>query len=61
MVALVSAMRAGSIPAEPAVVVSNVPGAPGLAIAGDFGVPTEVVDHTVVKPRVEHERAVIDV
>ncbi len=61
MVSLVAAMRAGRVPAEPAVVVSNVPGAPGLDRARDLGVPTAVVDHRDVKPRAEHERRIVEV
>ncbi len=61
MIALVSAMRDGRVPAEPAVVVSNVPGAPGLEWARSQGVPDAVVDHTKIKPREAHERAVLDV
>jgi phosphoribosylglycinamide formyltransferase-1 len=58
MVALVEAMRDGKIPARPAVVLSNVPGAGGLARAGALGVPTAVIDHREVRPREAHERAV---
>jgi phosphoribosylglycinamide formyltransferase 1 len=61
MVALIEAMRDGRVAAEPAVVVSNVPGAPGLAKAASWGIPTVVVDHKLVTPRQAHERAVIDV
>jgi phosphoribosylglycinamide formyltransferase-1 len=61
MAALVEAMRDGRVPAEPAVVVSNVPGAAGLAKAAAWGIPTVVVDHEVVTPRSAHERAVIEV
>jgi phosphoribosylglycinamide formyltransferase-1 len=60
MLALVAAMREGRVPAEPAVVISNAPEAPGLAAASDLGLETAVVDHTRVKPREVHERAVID-
>ncbi len=60
MVALVTAMREGRVPAEPAVVISNVPGAGGLAIAAEWGIATAVVDHTKIKPRQAHERAVIE-
>ena len=45
MVALVRAMQAGEVPARPALVVSNAPGAPGLEKARTLGVATAVVDH----------------
>lgn len=61
MTALIRAMKDGRAGAWPAVVVSNVPGAAGLAKAEIAGVPTVVVDHTAVKPREAHERAVIEV
>ena len=61
MSARLDAMRDGRVPADPAVVVSNVPGAPGLARAEAAGVPTAVVDHRVVMPREAHERAMMDV
>jgi len=61
MVALIEAMKAHRVAAEPAVVISNVPGAAGLAKAASFGVPTAVVDHTVVTPRSAHERAVLEI
>jgi phosphoribosylglycinamide formyltransferase-1 len=60
MVALVTAMNDGLVPAEPAIVISNVPSAPGLQTAAELGVATAVVDHTAIKPRENHERAVID-
>ena len=59
MASLVAAMRDGRVPAEPAVVLSNVPEAPGLAAAEGWGIPTALVDHTAVKPREAHERAVL--
>ena len=61
MAALLDAMRDGRVPADPAVVISNVPGAPGLARAAAAGVPTAVVDHTAITPREAHERAMIEV
>jgi len=61
MVALVEAMRSGTIPAEPAVVLSNVAKAPGLERAAGFGIPTEVVSHRKIKPREVHEHAVVEV
>ena len=60
MVALVDAMREGRVPADPVVVISNVPGATGLAMAAGWGIATEVVDHTGIKPRQAHERAVLE-
>ena len=60
MVALVEAMRAGRIAAEPAIVVSNVPDALGLARASAWGIPTVVLDHRAIKPREAHERAVLE-
>ena len=46
MVALVNAMRDGRVPAEPVVVISNVPGAAGLPAAAGWGIATAVIDHT---------------
>ena len=61
MISLVQAMQEGRIHAEPVVVLSNRPAAAGLQRAAEMGVPAEVVDHKVVKPRAEHELAVIEV
>ena len=61
MVALVQAMRDGAVRAEPSVVISNVPGAPGLTTAAASGIETAVVDHNVVRPREAHERKVIEI
>lgn len=61
MVALVEAMRSGRIPADPAVVISNVPTAPALERASAYGIPTACVDHTAIRPREAHERAVAEV
>jgi phosphoribosylglycinamide formyltransferase-1 len=61
MGALVTAMREGRVSADPAVVISNVPGAPGLAAAAGHGIATAVVDHTKVVPRQAHERAVLSI
>ncbi len=58
MVAIVQAIRDGRIAADPAVVISNVPGAAGLSRAEAMGVPTAVVDHRAVRPREAHEREV---
>jgi phosphoribosylglycinamide formyltransferase-1 len=61
MAALVTAMREGRIAADPAVVISNLPLAAGLARARAWGIPTEVIDHRQIRPREEHERAVLEV
>jgi len=61
MVSLVEAMRSGRIHAQPAVVLSNVPGVEGLRRAAELGVPTEVVDHKAIKPRRAHDAAVVEV
>jgi phosphoribosylglycinamide formyltransferase 1 len=45
MVALVRAMQAPGHPAEPVLVFSNDPAAPGLAKAQALGVPTGAIDH----------------
>lgn len=45
MVALVRAMQEGRVPAQPALVLSNDPGAKGLEAARALGVATAVVDH----------------
>ena len=60
MAALVQAMRDGAVPALPAIVISNVPAAAGLATAAAWGIDTAVVDHKGVRPREAHERKVIE-
>jgi len=61
MGALIAGMREGRVFAEPVVVISNVAGAPGLTAAQGWGIATAVVDHTAIKPREAHERAVLAV
>ncbi len=61
MLSLVRAARDGRIPALPALVLSNVPGAAGLAAAESHGVPTAVVDHRQSAGREEHDRKVMQV
>jgi len=61
MVALVDAMQSGEVPADPVVVVSNMPEAAGLSTARQRGVATAVVDHKAVKPRRRHEERVIEI
>ena len=60
MVALLDGMESGRIAAVPALVLSNRPGAAGLETAAGRGVPTAVLSHRKIKPREEHEQAVID-
>jgi phosphoribosylglycinamide formyltransferase-1 len=60
MVALVEAMQAGAVPARPAIVVSNVADAAGLAKAAALGVPTAAVDHRPYKGDREAFEAAID-
>ena len=57
MAAILDAVRAGEIAANVVGVISNRPAAPGLALAGERGVPTIVVDHTAFADRAafEHE------
>lgn len=62
MVSLVEAARVPGYPAEIALVLSNVPGAPGLERASGFGIATATVDHRAFnKDREAFERAMDDV
>jgi phosphoribosylglycinamide formyltransferase-1 len=59
MAALIAAAKAPDYPAEIALVLSNRPGAAGLARAGAEGIPAAVVDHAQFgKDRAMFERAV---
>jgi phosphoribosylglycinamide formyltransferase-1 len=58
LAALLNAVADGRIPSPIAVVVSNVPGAPGLDHATRAGVPCQVVDHKTSAGREEHDRKV---
>jgi phosphoribosylglycinamide formyltransferase-1 len=58
MAALIEAATASDYPAEIALVISNVPGAGGLATARPAGIATETVDHTTFgKDRAAFEHA----
>jgi phosphoribosylglycinamide formyltransferase 1 len=60
MLALADAIDAGRIPnAEIALVISNVPGAAGLAKAAERGISTIALDHRG-KTREEHDRAMTE-
>lgn len=57
MASLIEAARAPGYPAEIVLVVSNIPGAGGLARAEAAGVATAVVDHKTFPEREAFERA----
>jgi phosphoribosylglycinamide formyltransferase-1 len=58
MAALIEAAKAADYPAEIAVVVSNVAGAPGLKIAQDADVATAAIPHKNFPDRESFDRAV---
>lgn len=60
MLALLRDMQAGEHPAEPCLVLSNRPGAGGLAIAARLGVPTACVDHRAHASRAAFEAAMAE-
>lgn len=55
--ALIDACAAPAYPAEIAVVISNEPGARGLARARDAGIPAEVIEHRAFEGRPAFEEA----
>ncbi len=57
MQALIEAARSPAYPAEIAIVISNRPGAPGLAIAEDAGIATATIDHKLYRSRAAFEAA----
>ncbi len=59
MLALLDAIDRGVVPATCALVVSNVPGAPGLKTAADRGIRTVVIDHKESSSREEHDSRVL--
>jgi phosphoribosylglycinamide formyltransferase-1 len=58
-VALSEAMVRGEVPAEIALVVSNVSGAPGLERARELGMPTAVLPHGDFSSRDAHEGEIL--
>jgi phosphoribosylglycinamide formyltransferase-1 len=59
MAALLHAARAPGYPAAIALVLSNQPAAPGIALAADAGVPVATIDHRRFgKDRAAHEAAI---
>ncbi len=57
MAALVGAMHDGAVAADPVLVVSNVPGAGGIARAAALGVPAAAIDHRAHADRPAFEAA----
>ena len=57
--ALQEAVAKGELPARIVLVISNVPGAGGVATASSFGVPTAVIPHRNEPNRGAHERKVL--
>ena len=51
MGALIEACTAPDYPAEITLVISNRPGAPGLAMAAEAGIPTKIIDHKAFSSR----------
>ena len=58
--ALIDACASGSLPAQPALVLSNRPDAGGLARAETAGIPTRVVDHRDYSDRAAFDQALVD-
>jgi formyltetrahydrofolate-dependent phosphoribosylglycinamide formyltransferase len=61
LAALLAAAREPSYPAEIVLVVSNVPGAGGLALAEAAGVAAVTIDHKPFGDRNAHEAAILEV
>ncbi|MCU0304829.1 MAG: phosphoribosylglycinamide formyltransferase [Thermoanaerobaculales bacterium] len=60
MQSIVRACRAGDVPAEVAIVISNRADAAGLVWARGHGVPTAVVAHADFDDREAHDRAIVE-
>ena len=58
--AIIDAIRTGRLDATIAVVISNVPGAPGLARAVEAGIETVVLPHGDYPSRAEYDRALAE-
>ncbi len=61
MAALIDACKEEDYPAEVALVLSNRPDAPGLDIAQDAGIPTEVIEHGDFDSREAFDAAMTEV
>ena len=60
MMSIVAACRAGEVPAEVALVLSNRADAGGIEWAGDQGITTAVLSHKDYPDREAHDRAVVE-
>lgn len=59
--AIHEAIAGGQLPAEIVCVISNRPGAPGIASAREHGYDAHVLDHKAFASRAAHEEAVLGV
>lgn len=59
MKAIVGACRAGDIPGDVVLVISNRPDAPGIEWAREQGIPTRVLSHRDYDDRRAHDEAVV--
>jgi phosphoribosylglycinamide formyltransferase-1 len=60
MLSIAEACRRGEIPARVRVVISNVPGAPGLEKAAALDIETLVINHKESRTREEHDHKVAE-
>jgi phosphoribosylglycinamide formyltransferase-1 len=58
--AILDAIRDGKLAARVGIVISNVPGAPGLERARKAGVPTEVLSHRDFASREKYDEALVE-
>lgn len=58
--AIIQAVQAGELPIELCAVISNRPHAPGLWVARQQGIPTEVIDHGSFPDRNTFERMLME-
>jgi phosphoribosylglycinamide formyltransferase-1 len=58
--AIIDRIAAGRLDCELRIVISNRPGATGLARASAAGIPTRVIDHRQYAARADFDRAVVD-
>ena len=59
LAAILSAIDAGALPARVALVISNKPGAAGLARAAEAGIPTQVIPHGAYPDRATFDAALV--